>query len=197
MHLTRERPRELRVDADAGDARRAAEKRVRVGADDVRDAHRFPAPGTVVPPLDVAVTQPRLGRTPASFDPVDEEEPVPPARRGPLDAFDRLHEAAAVACRDVELAVERLHRRQPGRDAARVDEVRTAVFRHPQGGGSVLALAATTGSGEREHEDEREPHFTAFERTAPAAVARTSTPGCGPGHPSTFWFALTVRLEPM
>jgi len=65
--------------------------------------------------------------------------------------------------------------------------VRTAVGRHPELRKSVLRRSvpapapAATGESERENEDERGSHFTAFERTAPVAVARTSKPVCVPG----------------
>jgi hypothetical protein len=69
---------------------------------------------------------------------------------------------------------------------------------------------AATGESEREDEDERAFHFTAFDRTAPVAVARTSVPVCFPGQyavpvvpgavffePTCHWRPLTVAALPL
>jgi len=48
-----------------------------------------------------------------------------------------------------------------------------------------------------QNEDGRASHATAFDRIAPVAVARTSRPGCGPGHTAVSAVVLTTRFEPM
>ena len=75
-----------------------------------------------------------------------------------------------------ERVLERLHRRQPRRDAAGVEDLRATVPRHPERRLPVLARAAATGEREREQQEGAGSHFSAFERTAPSAVARTSSP---------------------
>jgi len=87
-------------------------------------------------------------------------------------------------------------RRRSRTRAVLIGAVGSTVAGDPQRRAAVLARTATARDGEREQEEEPTPHFTAFERTAPVAVARTSTPGCGPGQTSTFRLPLIVRLEP-
>ena len=60
----------------------------------------------------------------------------------------------------------------------------------------MLARAAATGDDEREQQEDGTSHFTAFERTAPVAVARTSTPGCGPGQTFAPTVVAIERFEP-
>src|SRR5262249_28126844 len=80
----------------------------------------------------------------------------------------------------LRLAIERLHRRQPGRDPGDDEHVPPAVARDPER--RTPLLAATSRRCCERGEDEKQPelpHGSAFERTAPASVARTS-PVCFP-----------------
>ena len=125
-----------------------------------------------------------LGRARATLEAVDVPEPVTLVGEAAVDSLDRLDEAPAVAGLDVELAVDRLEHRDARRDGFRADHLVASVARHPQRRGArpgpLLAAA-----GERQRRGGRPgrlgSHATAFERTAPASVARTS-PLCAPGH---------------
>ena len=98
--------REAKLDR-AAPALPAVHERLRKRSHDHRLGHaRGPAP--VIPPGDIAGAELYLGRPEPGLDAVHEEEPVLPLGEIPLDALDRLDEAAAVARLDVRLAVESL-----------------------------------------------------------------------------------------
>src|SRR5205814_1306613 len=63
-----------------------------------------------------------VGRADRALAAVDEVEPVAPARGSPAgEAADRLHEAAAVACLDVEARAQQPHHGLPVADLANAD----------------------------------------------------------------------------
>src|SRR5262249_3093249 len=105
--------------------------------------------------------------------------------------------APAVARAHFHPPFERLHRGEPRRDAPGVEDLRAAVARDPERRLPVLAPAATAGEGEREQQEGCTSHSSAFERTAPSAVARRGSPLWAAGQ--AFWPALAaiVLLEPM
>ena len=111
-------------------------ERLRVGADDRGDAHGG-APVAVIPLDPVAGQHLPLGRALVGLEPVHPVEPVHlPAGALPLEAVDRLHEAAAEAGGHVEVRAQHAHHRLALADAV---ELRRAelpvaeVARDPQG----------------------------------------------------------------
>ena len=174
------------------------EKRLRKRADDDRHAHR-PAPGAVVPPLDVARAKPVLGRAAVALVAVQVPEPVPLVREASAQAVDRLDEMPSVPRLDLRLAAEGLHSCEPGRDGRGEEHVRATAARDPEARGPAVARVAAAAREDRGGDDgERaEPHAIAFERTAPGANARTS-PRCFPTQaapPGATLVRLSTRRE--
>ena len=117
--------------------------------------------------------------------------------RSPSTPCDRLDEAAAVAGLDVRLRAERTEQRLPRVDLRVEEHLLAAVARDPEGGlaGRAVLPAAAARDGEQrggEERDEPGAHFTAFDRTAPASVARTS-PECRPTQPRPRAFVRMLR----
>ena len=122
--------------------------------------HRV-GPVAVVPPDPVAAADMHLGRANRGLDPVDVEEPVvaPPAALGAGEPVDRLHEAAAIARRDLGLAIEEAdHRLRRGRVVLRLvhERLGAVVPGHGQGRrplgrwpGPEAAAGGRGGAGER------------------------------------------------
>ena len=173
-------------------ARVAVQERLGERADDHRLAH-LAAPGSEVPPFDVARVQAVVGGAAIGFDAVQEPEPVALLRGVAVDALDRLHEPPAVPRLHVQLAVERLHRRQSGRHRAHGEHARSAVARDPERRAPrARALVPAAGQqDERKGGEERTFHLSAFERTAFGSVARTR-PRCLPTQPRPA-FVFTLR----
>ena len=133
--------------------------------------------------------EPILGRADVALVAVHEVEPVALAREAALDPVDRLDVLAAVACLELHLPVERLHRGQSRGHCRRQQHVRAFVAGDPQAGGAVGARAAAPRDEERGGENEAEAgataHASAFDRTAPGAKARTR-PRCLPTQAAPF-----------
>ena len=155
------------------------QERLRESAHDDRHAHRV-RPRAVVPPLDVARVEAVLRGAAVALDAVHEVEPVAAAGERARSPVDRLDVPPAVPGRDLGLAGQRLHRREPGRHRRRQHDLRPPVVRDPQRGRAGAPPGAA--AGEREGDEEksgRTAHRRAFERTSPVSVARTS-PTCRP-----------------
>src|SRR5439155_6544790 len=157
-------------------------KGLRKRTDDHRLAY-LGTPGTEVPPLDVAGVKPVLGGAAIGLVAVDEVEPVPSPGERPFEAVDRLDEASCVTGLDIRGAVERLHCGQACGNLPLEQDVCAAVARDPQGR-AAAALAAAARQGRDGEDESQSPQGSAFERTAPSRVARTSRPRCGPMHPT-------------
>src|SRR5215217_1195240 len=183
----------LLVAAEADDPHRqlaaldARHERLGERADDGRDAHRG-APVVVVPPDPVPGLDAALAGADPRLDPVDVEEPVDaaaalaPAR----DAVDLLHEVAAIARLDLEVAPEQPHHRVAlahAGDAVAADRLRAEV---PRDGQRALArrllprAETAAGRGRGEHGEDGDggegaphPARTSFGNawTMPARVA--------------------------
>ncbi len=151
------------------------QERLRKRADD-HACLSLSLPRAVVDPGDVAVAQPVGGGAAVALVAVHEPEPVVLRAQVTVDAVHGLDEAAAVPRLEVGLGGERAHQRLPRLHLSVEQQLGTTVARHPQLRRPLLPAAAAAGE---ENEDgqrrERAPdHFTAFERTAPGAVARTT-----------------------
>ena len=159
----------------------AMEERLRERADD-HTRLSLPLPAAVVEPGNVAVAQLVRGGAAVALVAVDEPEPVALVAEAPLDPVHGLDVPPAVARLDVRLGGERAHQRLPGVDLRVDEQLGAAVARDPELRRPLLPAGATA-AGEEDEDDERAErapdHFTAFERTAPGAVARTS-PTCLP-----------------
>ena len=159
------------------------EERLRERTDD--DARlSLPLPRAVVEPGDVAIPQPVRSGAAVALVAVHEPEPVALLAETPCEPVHGLDEAPAVARLDVRLGGERAQQRLPGLHLRVDKQLDAAVARDPELRRPLLLAGAATAPGEKKEEDseraERAPdHFTAFERTAPGAVARTS-PACLP-----------------
>ena len=103
--------------------------------------------------------------------------------RLPSIPFDGLDVPPAVARLDLGLGGERPHQRLPGVDLRVDEQLGAAVARDPELRRPLLPAGGAAAAGEEDEDGERgeraPDHFTAFERTAPGAVARTS-PTCLP-----------------
>ncbi len=158
----------------------AVHERLGERADDGGHAHPGLAPVAVVPPRDVAGTQPVVGGAAVGLDAVDEVEPVVPRRDRAGEPVDGLDEAAAVARRDLRRALERLQHRLVRRHRAHEQHRLPLVTRHPERRGAVARAAAAAARKERgcgDGDETGSDHGRRFERTAPGAVAQTSP--CG------------------
>src|SRR2546430_15990935 len=158
-------------------------------------AHPRP-PRAKAPPLDVPVAEPVLGSAAVCLVAVDEVEPIASRGDRAVDTVDRLDVASCITRLDRRDPIQSLHRGQSGRHLSLEDHVRAPVTRDPERrGATVLAAAAGEDCGGEDKNDTS--HATAFERTAPASVARTSRPPYGPTHPTAArvdpW-VLTVRV---
>ena len=158
----------------------AVHERLRERADD--DARlALPLPRAVVPPGDVAVAQPVLGRAAVALVPVHEPEPVAPPVEAALEPVHRLEEAAAVARLDVEPPTP-AHASASGPRAPRPSSSTSAPRSRVTQSRAVPGLLAgcrRSRRGGRRRDEQRElsaPHVIALRRSSarpPGEVART------------------------
>ena len=122
------------------------------------------------------------GRALVGQDPVDVVEPVDRAAfLAPAgDAVDLLHEAAAVAGLDLEVALQHPHHGLAARDRvgrARPDLARAEVARHGQRRAAALALAGAQAAAAREREQRDEQGGEADHRTTTRSPNERTMPG--------------------